>query len=233
MLWNMTSRFRPFVLFDADGSGDAGGGGGGSGSGEAGNNPAPSNGGNNNQDVVRQFKQSELDAMIAERARHAKSAAISDFLKELGMESSDGLKDALKRLADLENKDKTDLEKLADENKNLKTQIDQEKQRADEVVKAASEKLMRAEVMAEAQRQGIRSDAIVDVWMFVDQSTITEKDGKFEGVKEAVEAVVKAKPYLLESGTKGHGTPPRAGNNSGSQGNNMQPQQKPSRPITL
>ena len=74
MLWTRNSLL-PAPLFDADGSGNAGNGGGSGG----------------DQDPVRQFKQSELDAMFGERAKQARSAAVTDLLKDLGVESPDRL----------------------------------------------------------------------------------------------------------------------------------------------
>ena len=46
--------------------------------------------------------------MFGERAKQARSAAVTDLLKDLGVESPDKLKEALKRLTDLEGQSKTE-----------------------------------------------------------------------------------------------------------------------------
>ncbi len=150
--------------------------------------------------------------MFGERAKQARSAAVTDLLKDLGVESPDKLKDALKRLSTIEEQGKTEAQKLTDQVAALQKQIETEKATAAEQVKAATLRLMQAEVVAEAAKQGVRADAVSDVWLFVDRDKITEKEGKFEGVKEAVEAVVKAKAYLLDQKKQGNGqgTPDRS-----------------------
>ena len=43
--------------------------------------------GGGDQEPVRQFKQSKLDAMSGERAKQARNSVVIDLLKDLGMES--------------------------------------------------------------------------------------------------------------------------------------------------
>ena len=170
--------------------------------------------------------------MQAERAKHAKSAAITDLMKDLGVETPEALKAALKKLNDLEASTKTDQEKLAEENKKLKEAAEAVKLEAENKSKAAAERLMKAEVMAEAGKQKIRTDALADVWLFIDKTKITEKDDVFIGVKEAVEAVVKAKPYMVDNGGSQNGTP-RRNQQQGGGNNNQTPLPAPVRPVTL
>ena len=161
---------------------------------------------------------------------------ITDLLKDLGVESPDKLKEALKRLSIIEEQGKTDTQKLTDQVAALQKQLDTEKATAAEQVKAATLRLMQAEVVTEAAKQGVRADAVADVWVFVDKDKITEKEGKFEGVKEAVEAVVKAKAYLLDQKKQGNGqgTPDRSKQGGQTQQNQGGDQNKAkTRPITL
>jgi hypothetical protein len=72
---------------------------------------------------VRQFKQSELDHLFAERVRQAQGKAVTDLLKDLGLEKTDDLKTIIAKAREQENASKTEAQKLADEIAALKKSV--------------------------------------------------------------------------------------------------------------
>lgn len=202
----MTRRyFWPQFYFDGDG--DGGGGSGGTGS--TGSNTGGDNGGTGGEQT-RTFKQSELDAMFADRAKQAGQSAVAGILKDLGVEKIDDIKGILKAAKDAEAAKLSELEKAQKEAADLKAakeKVDAEK--ADILAKAA-EKLLKAAVLAEASKQGFNDPT--DAWNFLDRSAIKAKDDdSYEGLDKAIEAVAKAKPYLVKAQqqSQGKGTPSR------------------------
>lgn len=163
-------------------------------------------------DDKRTFTQTELDALFAARAKSAGSKATADLLKELGVEN---IEDAKKLLveADKARKDQmTELEKAQVEIEEAKTAEAEAQKLAEQREALANERLMRAAVIAEASKPDHKfsQDAISDVWSFVDRSKLeVDDEGNVSGVEDAVKAVAKDKPYMLETQPATPGTPPR------------------------
>ncbi len=181
-------RFGPAMLFDTDP--DAGGSGGQTGGGEK----------------PLTFTQAQLDVLFAERSNRARDAAVKELLDKSGAKSVEELLATLSDGKKLLDGQKSEAERLQ-----AQLQAIQEKLTAAEAAKAealatASERLLRAAVLAEATRRGFLPEAVQDVWGLVERSKIKEKDGEFEGVKEAVEAVAKARPFWLSAAAP-KGTP--------------------------
>jgi len=186
------------VRFDADGDG-----GNGNGDGKQPDGGKPPEG--------KTFTQADIDRIVGERAQRAKEAGISELLKDLGFENPDDLKtlvaDAKKR-ADAE---KSELDKANEQIAALaKAKEAADKERA-EAIERANVTLMRSAVMAEAAKADyrIRPEALADVWTFIDKASIKPKDGadgEYTGIGDALKALAKAKPYLVQDGN-GHGTP--------------------------
>lgn len=189
--------FRPAVYFDQDP--DTGG-----------------NGGAEDKDKQpqkRAFTQAELDAMFADRAKRAGEAATAEMLGKLGVKSLEEAQAVFKKVQEAEEATKTELQKLQDAVAKANEKVDQANADKAKALEQATERLMKAEVLAQAQAQGFRPEALTDVWLVVDRSKIAEKDGNFTGVKEAVEAVAKSKPFWLAGGgPTGRGTPKPPGN---------------------
>jgi len=153
--------------------------------------------GDQNQTPLVSMSQAQLDALFAERAKRGGEAAVNELVTALGFKTVDELKAsfaAAKKAAD---------EKLSDEEKKAKALKDAEdratkaEQDRDAALKQASERLLKAEIIAEAARQGFLPEAVADVFLVIDRTKISEKDGAFTGVKEAVEGVAKSKPFWL------------------------------------
>ena len=177
----------------------------------------------------RTFTQSELNALFAERAKQAKQSGIAELLKELGAENAEAAKTALAEAEKARKAQMSELEKAQAEVADYKAKHEAaEKEKADITARAA-EKLLRAAVLAEATRQGFNDPN--DAWLYVDRTAIKAKDDDiFEGIDKAIEAVVKAKPYLAKGQTQkgdGKGTPDRQQKPGQQQKNQDQDEQRP------
>jgi hypothetical protein len=181
---------RPVFLFDADGGGASGAGG----AGDA-------------KPETKSYTQAELDAMFADRANRASSSAVADLLKKAGIDTVENLVATVTKAKEAETAQLSELEKANNALKQAQTKAEQIQAEADQKVAQATERLMKASVLAEATAKGFRPEAVNDVWLIVDKAKIVEKDGEFTGIKEAVEAVAKAKPFWLGDSKKGPGTP--------------------------
>lgn len=204
--------FKPALFFDADTGGNNGGGGG-----EGKKEEAPKG---------QTFTQEQLDILFAERAKRASDATTADLLKKAGVASIEDLLAGYAKAKKLEEGQMSELQKAQAElaaEKEKALQAEKDKVTA---LATASERLMRAEVQAQAHAQNFLPDAISDVWLVIDKSKIKEENGVFVGVKEAVEAVAKAKPHWLEAGNNkrpAQGTPKPGEKKPGS--NNGAPEQ--------
>lgn len=156
-------------------------------------------------------QQAAIDAIIAERVsranRSAAKAALEARAKELGYESVEEMEAALREHKKAQEAQKTEAQKLREALEAEKTKATQ-----------AAERAKRALIKAAFAEQAIAANlvSVDDAFALADLSGVEVKDdGTVEGVKEAVEQLVKAKPYLVKqtggSGASGGGNPPRGG----------------------
>lgn len=176
----------------------------------------------------RKFTQADLDRIVGERAKRAEESAVNKLLESLNVKSADELKGVLDAFKKQEDEKKSELQKAQDTA--AKTKAELEKARADSEIalSKASEQLLRAAVMLEAQKASVDDAEITSVWRELrDSPKLRERikqdeQGEFEGVADAVKEIVKAHPKWLKTtrpqpiGT----TPPR----SDARGNNAQTQ---------
>jgi translation elongation factor EF-G len=107
---------------------------------------------------------------------------------------------------EVETKQKQQLE----ESENWKELLEIEKNRNFEVnesMKAMKQKVIKSNLHAEVARYAKNAHDINDVVSNLpkDLLNIDEENLRIEGIKEAVETVVKEKPYLFNTGVKNHG----------------------------
>lgn len=200
--------------FHFDGDNDRGGGSGGTGS--TGSNTGGDNSSGGEQ--TRTFKQSELDAMFAERAKQAGQSAVTNLLKEIGVEKIEDIKSVLQAAKDAETAQLSELQKAQKEAADLKAAKEKaDAEKAESLTKAA-ERLLKAAVLAEASKHGFNDPS--DAWLYLDRAAIKAKDDDtYDGLDKAVEAVAKAKPYLVKQQQQGQakGTPSRDKKTGGQQ----------------
>lgn len=130
-------------------------------------------------DPERTFSQADVDRVVRDRLARQK-AQFADY---------DALKDRASKLDELEEAQKTELQKAHDRAAEL------EKQATDAAARA-QEALLRSAVVAEAARKNVVDpDAAVAL---IDRATLEfGEDGAPTNVTDVMDALLKAKPYLL------------------------------------
>ncbi|MCU6709349.1 scaffolding protein [Paenibacillus sp. J5C_2022] len=139
------------------------------------------------------FTQAELEAKIAERlGRERKKYADYDDLKA--------------KLTEFETAEAERQKAAMTEQERIQAELDAAKRAAEEAdsksaaaIEAANQRVIKAEFKIAAAGANIRKDALDDAYVLVDKAGISVDDGgNVVGVKEALEALVDAKPYLIE-----------------------------------
>lgn len=163
-------------------------------------------------------KQDALNQQFAERAQRAADAERKKLLESLGVSSAEEATALLKIAREADEKTKTEAEKLqaqltAAEQARVKAETAAQEKEA-----AATKRLMDSEIKINASvaltekgkllRPAFRRDALDDVLLLIDRNLIKEEEGVFKNIDKALEALAKAKPYLLEEKQPiTHGTP--------------------------
>jgi len=137
--------------------------------------------------------QDELNDMIAKRlARETKKFSDYDDLKT--------------KLSDYEKAEAERKQAQMSEQERIQAELEAAKQRAEEAEKAreqalsaANQRAIKAEFKLAAAGVNIRGDALDDAFLLVDKAGISvDNDGNVVGVKEALDALISKKPYLLD-----------------------------------
>lgn len=166
------------VLYAPDDSGGAG---------DSGAKDATPAGGQSADAQGRTFSQEDVDRIVAERARHAKSSALSDLLKDLGFEKPDDLKEAVAKQREVEAASKTELERA----KEQLAALQQDRERW--------EQEKRTQGLAMAVHQAATKLGIVDpeVALALIQGGIEyDEKGQPQDVEQALAQLLESKPYL-------------------------------------
>jgi len=137
--------------------------------------------------------QEELDALIAKSKGQVKRQ-YADY---------DDLKS---KLSEYEKAEAERKQAQMSEQERIQAELDAARQKAEEAEKAreqalsaANQRAIKAEFKLAAAGANIRPDALDDAFVLVDKAGISvDDDGNVVGVKEALEALIAAKPYLLD-----------------------------------
>lgn len=163
----------------------AGDGGGSGGSGEDGGDGGSVSSGNGD----KTFTQAELDQHVQQRLGRAEKDAQTALAKTLGYESVEAMQLALKKpetSPEGKKNEPIDVDKLVDEKLQVKLQEQNEK---------TYKRLLTAEVKVLANELGFEDWE--DAHALADLSQVKEDDkGNLNGVKEALEELLKKKPHL-------------------------------------
>lgn len=169
-------------------AGDGGGSGGSGGDGGDGGNSGGAGGGE------KTFTQAEVDAMMGQRLPRAEKAAQKALAKELGYDSVEAMQAALK---------KPEVGGKGKDGEGATLSMEDVEKRAKELLDASQKeqkeltfkRLLRAEVKVLASELGFADWE--DAAALADLSKVMETDkGELEGVKEALEELLKKKPHL-------------------------------------
>lgn len=133
----------------------------------------------------RAFTQADVDRIVQERLARVKAAPPDDY---------DDLKAKAAKLDEIEAANKSELEKLQDA-------LAVEQTKAATASERAQRALIRAAVVAEAQRAGaVDPDAVLA--MLPTNAVTIGDDDLVTGADEAVKALLEAKPYLVGKPTR-------------------------------
>ncbi|MDR3572868.1 MAG: hypothetical protein P4L50_03320 [Anaerolineaceae bacterium] len=190
--------FRLPVMFMApDGGGD--GSGGGAGDGKTTPPPAPPE--------KKSYTQEELDVMFADRAKRASEKATADLLTELGLKNKTELADYVKKQKQSESDQLSEVEKLKKQNLDLETE-------KNKIAEEAKVSRIRSAVETAAAKLNFHKPE--DAYALADTQEIKiGDDGKITGVDESLKALVKDRPYLVDTGKQ---KPPNTNSGSGGDG---------------
>jgi hypothetical protein len=152
------------------------------------------------------FTQEQVDKFAAEARKSARSAAVGDLLKELGLEKADDLKTVVKEHKDLKAATLNDQQKatqaLADKEKALAEREGQLKASRAELATVRLKGL----VGDEAEKLGFHKQGARDAYALLDLSQIeVGEDGKAKGIDVALKALLKDRPWLLAANVRAPG----------------------------
>ncbi len=170
------------------------------------------------------FSQDDVNTLVGNARKEGRTSGEKALLESLGLQSVDDLKGIIKAAKDAEEANKTELQKAQDAKIKAEGDLEAEKQQRKADNDAMTKRLLDGEIrIASAApvmdkdgkkvvRPAFRREALEDVTLLIDRTLIIEKDGKFEGLDKALDALAKGKPYLLAGETQTpKGTPGTAG----------------------
>lgn len=178
----------------------------------------------------KSYTQEEFNAMIDRRLTTQSNTLKKTHATEIAKVTAkygdyDDLKTAATELQQLKDAGKTDMQKLADRLETIEAErAATAKQFEDQIAalqgqntaleQERTDLVLRTEIVAEATRQGFNDPD--DAYGLLDLSKLAVKDGKVDGVEDALKALAKAKSYLLQArGSLGPTHPGRSARDTG------------------
>ncbi len=213
MLTSWWAMCAPFLYSPDDGGGAGGGDGKPDDKKPDDKKPEGKGAGEKGAETRKEYTQEQLDAMFAERAKSAKGAATKELLEKFGVKTVDELDAALKKAKDLEEAQLSEADKAKKSAEQARKEADEAKTNGEAAIARANERLMQAEIKAQATAQKFRKEAIDDVWLLVkSDAKMLEKlkvrdDGGVDGAEAIVKEIAKARAHWMDSGSGGKGTP--------------------------
>lgn len=157
------------------------------------------------KDQDKKFSQADVDRIVGDRAKRAKTSGEADVLKALGFESTEDAKAVLDQWKKDEDAKKTKVE-LAE---GLAEKAEKEKDAAQSERDALEEQLederINHAIELAAAMMGFHDPK--DASGSVDRESLKydKETGKIEGVDEALDELAKEKPYLVDTVDDGKG----------------------------
>lgn len=150
--------------------------------------------GNGEADDKKPFATFPDESSFVARVKQAANSELKSLAESLGFESVDAMQAAAKKVKEIEEKNKTDLEKE-------KERADTAEKKNATITETANQKLINAELKVFAAQSKFVDPE--DVVALADRSKIeVDENGTVTGAKEAVEALAKVKPHLVGTGKK-------------------------------
>lgn len=205
---NRFSLLRPLGLyFDADSGGSSGG-----------SNDDP---GGDNKPKGKTFTQEELDTMFAQRAAQARTSALSELFKDLGVENTDSLKAVIKAAKNVDDAQKTELQKAQDKADTAEKAFADQKTAHETAIAELEKRILDTEIKIAAGREvkdkdgkvtrpRVRAEALDAAQLVIERKDIAQKDKAYTGIEEALDELYKAKAFMFEAEPEPptKGTPP-------------------------
>ncbi len=155
---------------------------------------------------AKTFTQDEVNAMVGKVRGEGRTAASSELLKQLGVETIDEAKAALASMKEIEDAKKSEVDKALA----LASKSEAALATANTTIEALNRRVVDTEIKIEAARvvmdkdgktvtrPAFRDDALDDVLILIKRDGIKEVEGKQEGIDKALAALATAKPFLLK-----------------------------------
>ena len=141
-------------------------------------------------DVGRTFTQADVDAVVKDRLARAKRSTAEKYA------DYDALKASAAKLAEIEEANKTEAEKVLGRIEAAEAALAESKADNERLAQERTDALIQSSVVAKATALGFRDPA--DAVSMLDMTALTlQDDGTVEGADEALTALSEAKPYLL------------------------------------
>lgn len=153
----------------------------------------------------RTFTQAQVDAFVAERSKHAKSAALGDLLKDLGFTKAEELKTAVEAQRTAQQASLTETERL-------KAQVAEHEKERETWAAQRREQALQIAVQQAATRLGIVDPEAA--LLLVRAKIEFDGNGTPQGVDAALTELLAAKPYLRAGQGVGTTNPPRGAGGS-------------------
>lgn len=154
------------------------------------------------------FTQEQLDAIVKDRLARSTAKTQTDLLAQLGIEDVETAKKTLAEADEARKAQMSELEKAQAEIAEAKAEAEKATAEAEIVKAVAAEALLQAAVISQAGNLHKPTNA----WHLMDKSKIkTNEDGTYEGIDEAIKALIEEQPHLAkpDNGGQGPGTPAR------------------------
>jgi hypothetical protein len=172
------------------------------------------------------LSQEQVNRIAADRAKRAEETTRKELWDALGIKSQDEWDAYLKAKKEQDDAQKSELQKAADKAEKEKARADKLEVDKKTEAEVLQKRIVDGEIKLKASqpvldkdgkvtRSAFRPEALVDVALLIDRTNIKDEAGTLNGIDEALDALAKAKPYLLAEQTapqsKGPGTPPGGG----------------------
>lgn len=138
--------------------------------------------------------QSKVDALVGQARLEGKSAERAALLKELGVTDLEAAQKLLKDADELRKSQMTETERLKTDKEAAEKAAADARAVAERATAEAQAALLRAAVVSRASGRFANPEA---AFKLVDLSKVQAKDGQFEGIDEALNALAEKEPWTL------------------------------------
>lgn len=154
------------------------------------------------------FTQADIDRIVKDRLERERAKAKEQY------GDYDQLKQAAAKLREIEDANRSEIDKAAERTKTLEAQLAQAEADKARLAQERQDALVRSAIVAKATAARFLDPD--DAARFIDMAAIQIKEnGAIEGIEPQLEALGKAKPYLLQQTPRLSPTNPGAGSGTG------------------